>query len=293
MLDLDSTEPLVVNGTTLAMMRRGEGQPLLFVHGGVSDLRTWSNQFEAFSDRFSTIVYSRRYSRPNARIPDDADDPIDVHVKDLLAVIEQVANGPAHIVGHSWGALIALLAANSAPATVRSLALIEPPTVSMHVSVPPQPLQMLKLFCSAPRLALAIARLGGGALGRAEKAFRRGEDEKAIAHLGRGVLGPQYFKDLPEARYQQVWDNRGPDRAQALHHSFPDLMGETFAEVDMPVLLVGGANSPAVFRLLNDALLERLVNARSYTIENASHIVHEDAPDALNAAIAMFLHEVR
>lgn len=289
MLGFDRTETLTVNGTALATIAKGEGQPVVFVHGGVSDLRTWSNQIEAFSDRFRVIAYSRRYSRPNAPIPGDADDPIEVHVEDLLAVMRKLAAGPAHVVGHSWGALIALLAARSAPAEFSSLALIEPPVVSMHVSVPPKPAQMLKLFFSAPSLALAILRLGGGALGPAEKAFRRGDDERAIALLGRGVLGPRYFEGLTAERYQQIWDNRGPDRAQALHHSFPRLIGETFPEIDMPVLLVSGADSPSVFALLNEALRERLANARCCEIEDASHLVHEDAPKAFNATLARFL----
>lgn len=289
MSDLEHAKALPINDTTLATMVEGEGPPLVFVHGGVSDLRTWSGQIDTFCDRFRVIAYSRRYSQPNSPIPADADDPIDVHIEDLLTLMRKLAGGPAHVVGHSWGALITLLAANSAPASFRSITLIEPPVVSMFVRIPPKPMQMLKLFFTSPRLAIAIAKLGGGALGPAEKAFRRGEDEEAIAHFGRGVLGSQYFEALSEERYQQVWDNCGPDRAQALHHSFPDLIGETFSGVSMPVLLVGGSDSPSVFGLLNNALLGRLSEANLCTVENASHIVHEDAPEAFNAALAKFL----
>ena len=38
------------------------------VHGGVSDIRTWSMQFEEFSKTYRTIAYSRRFARPNAAI---------------------------------------------------------------------------------------------------------------------------------------------------------------------------------------------------------------------------------
>jgi pimeloyl-ACP methyl ester carboxylesterase len=292
MNDFEDTEPLAVNGTMLATAVKGEGQPLFFVHGGVSDLRTWSNQVDAYSDRFRVIVYSRRYSRPNTPILEDADDPIEVHVNDLLALMGKLAHGPAHVVGHSWGALVALLAARSAPEKFSSMTLIEPPVVSLFVSIPPKPLQMLSLLLKAPRLAIAIAKLGGGALGPAEKAFRRGQDKRAIELFGNGVLGAQYFKALSEKRYRQVWENRGPDRAQALHHSFPSLIGESFLDVSMPVLLVSGADSPAVFGLLNEALNQRLADTRICTIENASHIVHENAPEAFNAALARFLKSV-
>lgn len=293
MLSLDAAKPLSVNGIALATIVRGEGEPLVLVHGGVSDLRTWSNQVGYFSKRFRTIAYSRRFARPNAPIARDADDPVQTHVDDLLGVMDALEAGPSHIVGHSWGALIALLAAGQKPGHCRSLVLIEPPIISMHVSVPPSVSQMIRLLLSSPRLALAIAKLGGSALGPAEKAFRRGDDKRAIEFFGRGVLGDRYFEALSKERYAQVWENRGPDRAQALHHAFPDLRGKRFPPINAPVLLVGGADSPAIFGLLNDRLRARLPDARECVIENASHIVQEDAPEALNAAILQFLDKVR
>lgn len=289
MLRLEDATPLAVNGTDLAVHVQGDGTPLVFVHGGVSDLRTWSKQVEVFSATYRTILYSRRYSRPSAPIPPDAGDPIRVHVEDLASLIQLLEAGPAHIVGHSWGGLVSLLLAKQSPQLCLSLVLIEPPTVSMHVSVPPTGPQMLRLFLESPRLALAIAKLGGRALGPAEKAFRRGDDKAAVELFGRGVLGNERFEALSAERYQQVWENRGPDRAQALHHDFPDLSRESFSDLAVPTLLISGAESPRVFPLLNEALLEQLPNGRSCVIPGASHIVHEDAPREFNSAVLEFL----
>ena len=132
MSDFERAEPLAIGDTTLATVVEGNGPPLVFVHGGVSDLRTWSGQIDTFCDRFRVIAYSRRYCRPNLPIPVDAGDPINIHIEDLLTLMRKLADGPAHVVGHSWGALITLLAAKSAPASFRSLTLIEP-----HGSQPP------------------------------------------------------------------------------------------------------------------------------------------------------------
>ena len=57
----------------------------------------------------------------------------------------------------------------------------------------------------------------------------------------------------------------------------------------MPVLLIGGGDSPHLFRLLINGLSERLPDARVEIIENGSHIIHEDAPATLNARIKEFL----
>ncbi len=93
-------------------------------------------------------------------------------------------------------------------------------------------------------------------------------------------------------RYRQAWDNRGPDRARALYEGFPDLITVSFAKVLMPVLLVAGAQSPPLFRLLIEELAKRLPNARKAIIPDASHIVHADAPLAPNGAVLKFLDAV-
>lgn len=289
MLGTSDTTSIEVNGASLAVAEQGRGDPVVLVHGGVSDLRNWSGQMPVFSESFRTICYSRRYHKPNATIPTEAPDPIHTHVDDLAALIELLGAAPAHIVGHSWGGLIALILALQKPAICRSLTLIEAPSVSIHLQIPPKPLPLSKLLLSNPKLAFSIAKLGAGALGPAEKAFRVGDDKAAIAHFGRGVLGDRAFESLSEERYQQVWDNRGTDRALALYHGFPDLRDAPLSQITIPVLLLSGDSSPKVFRRLNQALADMLPDARHRVIPKASHLVHEDAPDKLNAEIMRFL----
>ena len=291
MSGFEHASPLTVNETTLSVHESGEGHPVVLVHGGASDQRTWRKQLGPFAEHFRTIVYSRRYHCPNAPISPDSPDPVGVHVDDLAALIGALDAEPAHLVGHSWGGLIALLLAVQRPGLVRSLVLIEPPVVSMHVDVPPRFHQMLGLLFRAPGLALAIARLGGTALGPAEKAFRRGDDKAAVERFARGVLGDRHFEALSPERYGQVWDNRGPERALALYRGFPDLRTVDLARASMPALLVSGSESPAVFPLLLDKLAPRLTGARRQVIAGASHAVHEDAPDAFNKAVITFLGE--
>lgn len=292
MLDLDEAKSVDVNGTVLATFEKGEGDALVFVHGSASDVRTWSKQLDVFPERYRTIAYSRRYHAPNAPIPPDAGDPIQNHVDDLVSLVRVMNAEPAHVVGHSWGGLVSLLAAKQAPELFRSLVLIEPPAISMHVSIPPKPTQLIGLLFSAPRLALAIVKFGASAVGPSERAFRRGDDKLAVETFARGVLGDRYFEGLSEERYAQVWENRGPDRALALYHGFPDLIGKSFSDVRIPVLLIGGGDSPRLFNLLIEGLKKRLPDVRVQVIQNGSHIVHEDAPEAINAAIREFLGSV-
>ncbi|WDR02705.1 alpha/beta hydrolase [Devosia algicola] len=123
----------------------------------------------------------------------------------------------------------------------------------------------------------------------AEKAFRRGDDRAAIEAFGCGVLGEKRFKALSKQRYEQVWENRAPDRAQMLGVGFPPLSDQEVARVTQPVLLLSGAESPAIFIRLNQHLLHLLPDASHQTVPNASHLLHEDAPEAFQSAVAVFL----
>lgn len=93
-----------IKGTRLECLEDGSGDPLVLVHGSASDYRTWDCQRRAFSERFRTLAYSRRYHWPNEPICDGADYSMVEHVDDLQALLGALDAAPAHLVGHSYGA---------------------------------------------------------------------------------------------------------------------------------------------------------------------------------------------
>src|SRR5689334_23322350 len=100
----DAFRHVTVNGADLAYVEEGQGEAVVFVHGGISDLTIWTHQLPAFGQRYRAITYSRRYAWPNEPIPDDADDQMEPHADDLVALLKVLDTGPAHLVGNSWGA---------------------------------------------------------------------------------------------------------------------------------------------------------------------------------------------
>lgn len=112
------------DGTRLSARRSGRGVPVVLVHGSLSSKDNALIMTEAaLSDEFLVWCYDRR---GRGRSGDGQDYSLDREVDDLLAVLD-VAGSPAHVVAHSFGAIVALLAAQAAPAAVRSLTLYEPP----------------------------------------------------------------------------------------------------------------------------------------------------------------------
>jgi pimeloyl-ACP methyl ester carboxylesterase len=279
-----------VDGATLAYCEQGEGEPVLFVHGGVSDLRIWTNQMPVVGRSYRAIAYSRRFARPNEDIDPEAPDSWDHHVDDLAVFLREIGAAPAHLVGNSQGAFISLLAAIRHPEVVRSLVLEEPPVIPLLVSFPPRALELLRLLATRPRSAIAIIQFVLGTVTPATRAFERGEDEKGLEIFLRGVLGAETFGQLSEENAQRSRENISTLRAGMLRDiGFPDIDDEDVRGVRVPVLLVTGDRSPPVLLRLTDRLEELLPNVDRVEIPKASHIMHEEDPAAVNDAILDFL----
>lgn len=172
-----------VNGVDMTYVERGRGEPLILLHGGQGDYRSWEPQVEAFSGRFRVISYSRRYNYPN-------DNPITADYRsaftdadDLAALIRHLGLGSVHLVGISAGALAALVLAIEKPEMVRTLVLAEPPVHSWARNDPSG--QMLyKEFMKAIWIPAGAA-------------FKAGDDQGAMRILVDGFGGTGRFDALP------------------------------------------------------------------------------------------------
>jgi pimeloyl-ACP methyl ester carboxylesterase len=287
---------VTVNGASLAYHEQGAGEPVVFVHGGVSDLRAWDAQLPEIGRSFRAISYSRRFARPNAPIDPDSSDRILEHVDDLAGLAKEICGGSAHLVGNSYGALICLLTALRHPEVVRSLVLEEPPAITLFVPrIPPHPAQLLSLLLTRPRTALALLRFVVGTVARVQRAFERGDDAEGLRLFTQGVLGSKPLEEIPEAIRKQTEENIADLRALMLHPEpeSPPLPADELRSVRMPVLLVTGEWSPAFLVRLIDRLEELIPLTQRVEIPDASHIMHAERPDAVNQVLLDFLEGQR
>jgi len=275
-----------IRDAALEYVEKGSGDPVLLVHGSASDYRTWGAQLSAFSRRYRTVAYSRRYHWPNATIGENDDYSMEEHVGDLERVLRSLGKRPLHLVGHSYGAFVCLLLAIKQPRLLRSLVLAEPPAITLFVSSSPKPSEMLKLLFKRPRTALAILQFGMRGLNPAKAEAERGNMDQAMRVFGGTVLGRDFLERLSESRLEQVRANA--IQAEFIGSGFPDLDADRVRNMKVPTLLVGAEQSPAVFHRVLDRLQELLPNSRRVEIHGASHIMHEDNPIEYNEAVLSF-----
>ena len=279
-----------VAGVSFAYSEVGGGEAVVFVHGGLSDLRTWEQQLEPVGASYRAIAYSRRYARPNDDILPGTDDQLLPHVDDLVAFLDTIGAVPAHLVGNSWGAFICLLTALKHPESVRTLVLEEPPLIPLFLGpgMRPKPSVVLANLLRRPRPTLQVLSFGGPVM-RVQKAFRRGDDELALQTFIHAVLGKDAYERLPSARKQQMRDNLSALKAQMLGRGFPPLSPDDLRRVRVPTLLLTGEHSPPLMLAFTDRLEQLLPHADRHEIPAASHAMHEENASAVNAAILDFL----
>jgi pimeloyl-ACP methyl ester carboxylesterase len=100
----------------------GEGEPLALLHPGGADARAWAPNLDVLAAHFHVFTPERR---GHGRTP-DVEGPITyaLMADDTIAFLERIVGGPAHLVGCSAGASVALLVAVRRPDLARRVVLV-------------------------------------------------------------------------------------------------------------------------------------------------------------------------
>ena len=114
---------LAPDGTTLSVRVSGRGPALVLVHGTLDGMSSFAFVEAALTDRATVWTYDRR-GRGGS---DDSgrEYAVEREIEDLRAVVEATGGRP-HVIAHSYGAVLAILAALDG-VQMRSLVLYEPP----------------------------------------------------------------------------------------------------------------------------------------------------------------------
>ena len=178
------------------------------------------------------------------------------------------------LVGHSYGATLALRLAQEQPKAVRRLVLIEP-----------------VLFAAARHTP--EWRAHEAAFGPVRDALHRADWDAALrrflAKWGDGTA----WDALPRSQRERLLRTGAP----LLHATLPAVDEDSagllrpggLERLTMPVLLVGGALSPPVVGAIHAALAARLPDAAQVTIAGARHMLPVTHPAALAPVLADFL----
>lgn len=231
----------MLTAADLDVRRLGAGPPVVLVHGSIVEARrTWRHQLELARD-WSLCIPNRpgfAGSPPLERGDFELEAPL----------IAQLLGDGAHLVGHSYGAVIALLAAARRPEAVRSLTVSEPGS--------------LRVAAGDPVVDPVIAQ--------GEELYRRARDLPPADFLRLFRSGVHSAHETPDELPD--WLERGARHVMAERPPWEaDIPLDALAAAPFPKLVISGGHS-AAFERMCDVLAERL-GARRELIEGAGHTI--------------------
>lgn len=237
------------SGRELRYELEGEGPPVVLVHGGVlNGAMTWSAQQPLALRRRLVIVDRPGFgsSPPVDRVDFATDAELVADLLDQASRLWDVER--IHLVGHSYGGVVCLLAAAVRPGVIRSLTVIEPPAFAVAAGDP-----------AVDDLVAAL-----------KEHWRSGPRELPAAFLGSFLQLVGSATELPDPLPPALAQGaalliveRGPWEA--------DIPLAQLARAPFPKLVVSGAHSEA-FDAVCD-VLERALGADRAVIAGAGHSV--------------------
>jgi pimeloyl-ACP methyl ester carboxylesterase len=246
-----------VNGARLWVEEQGSGPAVLFVHGGLGDLRLWEPQARALAPRFRCIRYDLRFwGRSEA--PGVEFSSID----DAIGVLDALDVDRAAVVGLSLGGGLALDVALAHPERVWALVHVAAGVSGMPVD--PYSAEQTAAF----------------------EAAEAQHDLDTMMAIDFAVWAPLGADDELRELWRATPDARGiPDGAKPLRG---EPASERLEQVAVPTLVIVPTHDPPGQQEVGAAVARRVPGAQLVEIDSDHYLTLRE-PDRVAAALEAFL----
>jgi pimeloyl-ACP methyl ester carboxylesterase len=260
-------ESVRVGDLVVAFERVGNGSPVVFLHGGMSDHREWRRQIDALSDAFTVIAWDA----PGCGVSSDPPDTFRMrqYGETLAAFLDAIGVRDASVVGSSWGAALALELYHQRRDVVRTLVL------------------------AAPYAGWA------GSLSPAEVAARVAGVEAQLDRPASGWVGAfletLLTGDAPAGVADELLEIMSDARAAGIRpmlHAMAEAdLRDVLPTVAVPTLLLAGERDVRSGTSVVEPMHDAIASSRLVVLRGAGHQMNLEASDAFDDAVRRFLAE--
>jgi pimeloyl-ACP methyl ester carboxylesterase len=266
--------PLVrANGVNLYYELTGEsGDPMMLIHGSWGDHANWQSVLPGLSKTFRVLTYDRRGHSKSERVATQGS--FDEDAQDASALLSSLGLSPAHVVGNSGGAIIALKLAGRQPSTFRSLTIHEPPLLDFPLDEP---------------TVAAVLREGRSRAEAVVKVLEKGDRQGGARQFVETIaVGPG------------AWDKQTPQLREtfvANADTFLDEMRDTrglvvdfraLSRFRKPTLISYGGKSAPFFKPIVERLAGIIPSSRLEAYPNDGHTPHISNPEEFVRRVTAF-----
>lgn len=266
---------LHVDGVRLHYIERGQGEPLVLIHGNGTMIQdfTVSGLVDKLAERYRVIVFDRPgygySSRPRGLWTPRA------HASLYRKALEQLGVEGAAVYGHSWGTLVAVALALEAPGLVRSLVL---------GSGYYYPTLRADTFLLSPP---AIPVIGDAMRYTISPLVAKAVLPGMIKQVFKPAPVPERFDRLfPKALMLRPLQLRAAAEDAALMTPSVMELEEHYGELTVPVTIITGADDQiSDVGRQSERLHRELPGSEFIALPGLGHMIHHLAPDAVIDAI--------
>jgi len=241
----------------------GGETPIIFLHGVGSDKSVWRPQLEHFGKSRRALAFDYPGYGESELIEGATRDD---YAAAILAALDALAIGKAHVCGLSLGGVVAIAMHSAAPERCASLIVAD--SFALHPDGQSIHDRSIAASQSMTMRELAEAR-SGVLLGSAATAELKAEVIDTMA-----AIDPAAYRLGAAA----VWLADQRDRA---------------AEIDVPTLILVGDEDGITPPALSQELARIVPGSRVEIIERSGHLANAEQPAAFNMAIESFLSQQR
>jgi 2-succinyl-6-hydroxy-2,4-cyclohexadiene-1-carboxylate synthase len=264
-----------VDGLRWEVRRRGAGRPLLLVHGFTGRGTAWGSHATAFSRAFRVVTVDLPgHGRSGTAAPDRM--TVERTADDLATILDRLGASPAHVLGYSLGARVALWLAVAHPEAVTRLVL-ESPSAGIADAAEREARRV-----ADDDLAARIERDGVPAF--------VDEWERQPMFAGRAALPPRRAARIHAMRLA----NRTGGLAASLRGAGQGAMEplhDRLVGITAPTLVIAGALDDRG-RPRAEQVAHGIPGARLAIVDRAGHVPHDEQPAAFRRLALDFLQEV-
>jgi pimeloyl-ACP methyl ester carboxylesterase len=261
---------ITINSTLRYYAEEGAGPPLILVHGSLSSHRQWRSMADHLRDRYRVIaadLLAADGSRALGAFSFAQD-------CDFIAQLVDAHPG-THVLGHSYGGVVAIKTAMARPGKVTSLILIEPSCFHLlEQEKQPEYAEIMDL----------------------QKRQREHEARGDVAGAARLFIeywiGPDAWAAMPDRRKDLMAAG-----VPKLNEDWPGTIEHNtrlsdYASLSLPVLLMRAKNTRRPSFRIVDLIRPHLPNVRFAEIEDGGHMSPLTNPEPVNAAVEAFLERL-
>jgi pimeloyl-ACP methyl ester carboxylesterase len=261
--------------TRLPWVEQGRGAPVVFVHGAVSDYRTWDRHRAALADSgYRAIAYSQRYFGTEPWGQNWPAFGVQTHSDDLVAFVRGLGVGPVHLVAWSYSGHMVLNVALKHPELVKSAFVFEPAVPS---------------YVSDAAALKAIGDDAGATFAPAVKAMQDGDNAASVRELIDAVGERKGYFEAQPASVKAVQLDSARTMPMLFADKAPPISCVQLGQIKLPVAMVRGADVRPFFKLIADAAAHCMPTAKHLLVPNQKHMWPGEDVTGFNTALVAFL----